>query len=573
MVGVQKFYFCISEVLLPNSVNTFARGLINKSRKITMIENIRISLKQNWIFLLLSALFLGWALAFIYHSSYVAIDGRRYFNLFDDAMISMRYAWNFAHGNGLVWNVGQRVEGYTNLLMTLMMSIATLLFEKRYAVLVIQLTGIFFMLGTAFFTLRIFETLKVSQLEHVTAEQKTFGVFPRYLLFIVILLYYPLNYWSLMGMETGLLAFLLSAGVLCSMLYSEKLEAKYLWLMSLCFGLAHLTRNESLLFAVLAFLYLTPTLKLGSKYVYHFLIAGGLYGLFVVGQLVFRYSYYGEFVPNTYTLKLVGMALDERLRNGWGFIQPFLKETGFVIAIVVAGMLFGFSRQKAYLFGFFLISVIYQIYVGGDSWNYWRIMAPTMPFLFVIFVLVCSESVNRIPVMPGLAGNVLLIALSCTGLYLTNSRFVREFLLLDLPYQNNYARAHVEIAIAINELTDEDATIGVFWAGTLPYYVDRVAMDFLGKSDKYIANLPPDTSGQSAGFEMDSMPGHNKHDLTYSIQTLLPTYVEEFDYGAEKLSGWAQDYYVRVKYNDAKLYLLKDSPNVNWNKVKTILRW
>ena len=81
-------------------------------------------MKQNWLFILLSALFAIWALAFIYHSSYAAIDDRRYFNLFDDAMISMRYAWNFSYGRGLVWNAGDtnRVEGYTNLLMTLMMS-------------------------------------------------------------------------------------------------------------------------------------------------------------------------------------------------------------------------------------------------------------------------------------------------------------------------------------------------------------------------------------------------------------------------------------------------------------------
>ena len=189
-----------------------------------MIEKIRIYIKRNWIFLLFSALFLAWALAFIYHSSYVASDGRRYFNLFDDAMISMRYAWNLAHGNGLVWNAGVRVEGYTNLLMTLIMSIATYVFEKRYAVLTIQLLGIFFMLGTAFFTLKVFQIL----------NQKKKDV-AGYLLFAMILLYYPLNYWSLMGMETGLLAFLLSAGVLCSILYSEKMEAKYLWLMSLCF--------------------------------------------------------------------------------------------------------------------------------------------------------------------------------------------------------------------------------------------------------------------------------------------------------------------------------------------------
>jgi len=538
-----------------------------------MMEKTSNYLKQNRIFLLLSTLFLGWALAFIYHSSYVATDGRRYFNLFDDAMISMRYAWNLAHGNGLVWNVGQRVEGYTNLLMTLMMSLATLVFEKRYAVLVIQLTGIFFMLGAAFFSLKIFQTLKVSHFEGVTIDKKNFRFFPHYLLFATILLYYPLNYWSLMGMETGLLAFLLSAGVLCSILYSETLEAKYLWLMSLCFGLAHLTRNESLLFAVLAFLYLVPTLKLGPKYVYHFLFAGGLYGLFVIGQLGFRYSYYGEMVPNTYTLKLVGMALDERLRNGSGFIQLFLKETGFVIAIAIAGLVFGFSKQKAYLFSFFLVSILYQVYVGGDAWNYWRIMAPTIPFVFILFVLACSDFVDRIPAMPAWSGSVLLIVLTLAGLYMTNSRFMREFLLIKLPFQNDYARAHVEAAIALNELTDKDATIGVFWAGSLPYYIDRVAIDFLGKSDKYIANLPPDTSGQIAGLGMNSIPGHNKYDLTYSIQTLLPTYVEEFDWGSQKLSKWAEDYYVRVKYNDAKLYLLKDSPHVKWNKVKTILKW
>ncbi len=525
-----------------------------------MTENIRAYLKQNWVFLLLSVLFVGWALAFISHSSYVATDGRRYFNLFDDAMISMRYAWNFSHGNGLVWNVGERVEGYTNLLMTLVMSAATLLFDKRYAVLSIQLTGIFFMLGTAFFTLKIFETLRVSE-----------RTFPRILLFAIPLLYYPLNYWSLMGMETGLLAFLTSAGVFCSILYTERLDAKYLWLMSLCFGLAHLTRNESLLFAALAFLYLTPTFKLGSKSFYRFLLAGGLYSLFVIGQLAFRYSYYGEWVPNTYILKMVGITLGDRLVNGWGFVQLFLKETWLVILLAAAGMLFGFSKHKVYLFSLFLTAFIYQIYIGGDAWMYWRIMAPTMPFLFILFVIAGVEIFKRVPVQS--VRNIALIALSLAALYLTNARFLREFLLLDLPYQNDYARAHVETAIAINELTDEGATVGVFWGGSLPYYVDRVAIDFLGKSDKYIASLPPDLSGQSAGFGMESMPGHNKYDLDYSIKTLLPTYVEEFDRGDQILSGWAQAYYVRVKYNDAKLYLLKDSPHVHWEKVKTFLKW
>ena len=40
----------------------------------------------------------------------------------DDAFISFRYAHNLAAGHGLVYNVGERVEGFTNLLWTLLLA-------------------------------------------------------------------------------------------------------------------------------------------------------------------------------------------------------------------------------------------------------------------------------------------------------------------------------------------------------------------------------------------------------------------------------------------------------------------
>src|SRR5512140_545245 len=94
------------------------------------------------IVILLAILYIAWAYRFVLESSLVAIDGKRYFNLFDDAMISMRYAWNLSHGNGLVWNPGERVEGYTNLLLTLVMSIFTGLLDKSSAVLGVQVLGV-----------------------------------------------------------------------------------------------------------------------------------------------------------------------------------------------------------------------------------------------------------------------------------------------------------------------------------------------------------------------------------------------------------------------------------------------
>src|SRR5438105_2557104 len=41
-------------------------------------------------------------------------------DIIDDAYISFRYAWNFAHGQGLVFNPGEHVEGFTNLSWTLL---------------------------------------------------------------------------------------------------------------------------------------------------------------------------------------------------------------------------------------------------------------------------------------------------------------------------------------------------------------------------------------------------------------------------------------------------------------------
>src|SRR5205085_9529171 len=65
--------------------------------------------------------FLAYAAVFIYRTSFV-IDGHRYFCLFDDEMVSMRYAQNLASGNGLVWNPGEKVEGFTNPLWVLLMA-------------------------------------------------------------------------------------------------------------------------------------------------------------------------------------------------------------------------------------------------------------------------------------------------------------------------------------------------------------------------------------------------------------------------------------------------------------------
>src|SRR5262245_13589285 len=67
------------------------------------------ALIERWTFAIAGALYI----AFILRGA-VMIDGQAYFTLFDDAMISMRYARTLADGGGLSWNPGDTpVEGVT----------------------------------------------------------------------------------------------------------------------------------------------------------------------------------------------------------------------------------------------------------------------------------------------------------------------------------------------------------------------------------------------------------------------------------------------------------------------------
>jgi arabinofuranosyltransferase len=497
----------------------------------------------------ISIAFVIWSAAFIYRSSFIAIDGHRYFCLYDDAMISMRYAWNFSHGLGLVWNQGERIQGYSNLLMTLLMSLATLIFSKPIAPLVIQILGMGFMLAIAYISMKIADYI-------LPDEDHKLHRLGRVLAFLCALLYYPLTYWSLMGMETGLLTLLLLSSILFTFHYTRNRDFSSLLLVSEFLGLAFLTRNDSIVFAIPIWIYIiwetyASAPKARGKVSRKLLAAISLYFIFIIGQLIFQYRYYGEILPNTYTLKLTGMPLLTRIGNGVGFIKPFLMEIIFILVPAGMELIFDFGKRKLLLFSIVLSAIGYQVYVGGDAMNYWRMMSPAMPLLVILFISAAKATILaisntqafnayflRTPIFPRkYVTEILITSLILIGLLSANIRFLPEISLLTKPFRTQPTINNVNVAILLGQLTTKDATIGVMAAGTVSYFTDRRAIDFLGKSDRYIAHLPPDLSGRIAWAGMTSVPGHNKYDLNYSIKTLKPTYVQRFDWGTQVLWG------------------------------------
>ena len=515
------------------------------------------------LLVVLSAGYVVWAGLFIYQSSYVALDGQRYFGLFDDAMISMRYAWNFAHGLGLVWNTGERVEGYSNLLMTLIMSLASLFLDKKLAVLAVQIAGVPTVLAAALLARRV-----VDEVDGEDPRHRLMGI----LVFVSVLLYYPLSYWTLMGMETGLLALLTLACAWFGLRWVRKGLSFDLTCMSLMAGLAFLTRNDSLILSAVIFGYAAlASCRRGRERAGLLGIARalGLLALFVLAQTAFRYAYYGGLLPNTYFLKLTRYPLSVRLVDGSRFVSEFLGQTWPLMLLAGIAVWRGFQPGRILLLSLMLAALAYQVYVGGDPWGTWRMLAPAMPAVFILAVAGASALAARVR---GLSASryaspaVVLLALIPLGLSVLP--FLPEMAVRGPTSAAIANRTNTNAAIAISALTRPGASVGVIWAGTLPYYVDRYAVDFLGKSDPYIARLDADVSGSSGWGSQISIPGHNKYDLDYSIVQRRPTYSQAFAWGHATVRPYFVENYVRVEYHGAAgtktVFLLRDSPLVCW---------
>jgi len=463
--------------------------------------------------------------------------------------------------------------------MVLAMSLATLIFDKVMAVLFIQLLGILLMLAVAFVCMKLVDHI-------IPLENQRHQAVIRVLAFFSALAYYPLVYWSLMGMETGLITLFLLSGILAAFNYEKSKNHKYLWLTSIFLSLTYLTRNDTLVLAIPIWAYLAwGSIRSFKKITFKdfkYLIGGlSIYALCIVGQFLFQYLYYGEFLPNTYVLKLTGMPFWLRIKDGAHFILPFFKEIGLILFLSSVELFFNYKKNNLLLFVIVLFSMGYQVYVGGDGWDYWRMLAPTMPLLILLFI----SSLNAIAIIishketfggyflrnPIISkknlAQIILIVLAIGGLVIINLRFLPEIYFTRLPLTASQNWKNIDAAIAIEKATKDDASVGVTYAGIIPYFTGRYAIDFLGKSDSYIAHLPPDLSGKASNLGMLSVPGHNKYDLNYSIKELKPTYVQRFTWGTQDLSQWAGQNYIGVAYGPIGLSLLKDSQDVYWDLV------
>lgn len=492
----------------------------------------------------------------------------------------MRYADNLAQGHGLVFNIGEKIEGFTNPLMVFIMAGSILAFGENYGALAIQILGLICLIANIYLVLKI--------LNRLLEEKKT-----DFLLFIGALLtmgWYPVMYWSVFGMETGFLTTLVLYTIFLS-LYKDT-PRKINLLLAVVLALIYLARPEGALY--IAVFYTFRFLRnLYAKTGWARVIAEALITIIpAVAYQVFRVHYYHATVPNTYILKTVGMPFLDKIKNGVGFYEPFLSRVELLLATItlfffvyifeanlhlkekLKELIVGKFRYVTLFTVSFIIYGAYQVSVGGDAWPpAWRMFAPYTVLMFLAFVVTSQKLKESFNLRNDLF--LAFTSLTVTSLLIFMPYdYHYDFMRLE-PYPTRNNAENLNSALAINELTTKDATLVSFAAGTIPYITERYSIDPLGKMDSYIAHLPPDLSGTlSSPRGMYSIPGHNKYDLNYSFKEKRPDvivylafYGHVCTWAKETVEDWCNQNYDLVEYKGVKVLLRKDSQNILWAKL------
>jgi arabinofuranosyltransferase len=305
----------------------------------------------------------------------------------DDAFISYRYARNFADGLGLVFNRGERVEGYTNLLWVLELAALWKAFGVRPEVGSVALSGLCTAVLLAVTAAHAARTPFVEPAANNGDEPRgsegplasrlaiTGGRTASRIAIAASLLLLATNrnvaVWATSGLETRqFTAFV----VLAVWLLGEYAAKPWrLWLASLALTGAALTRPEGLLiFAACAGWYVIDSLVARRLRVRDALRLIAPFTVIVAGQFLFRHFYYGSWFPNTYYAKHVRAWTESgnhylfaaALENGLFLLGP--------LAVVGAAVRWARRRDSVHFLSLAIMvpHLYYVRHIGGDHFEF-----------------------------------------------------------------------------------------------------------------------------------------------------------------------------------------------------------
>ena len=411
--------------------------------------------------------------------------------LSDDAFISFRYARNWVDGHGLVFNHGERVEGYTNFLWVAMLAIPNLIG------LDIPTMAVLFCLAS-----QIGVLIMTTRLVRVLAPEARPAVVS--LAAVVIACSYLPATSATGGLETTFGAFL----VLCAVDFARRDKLLASGLCGIAATMAH--PDHAIFYVALGGVLLIRRTRFKQLLWY----AAPFFVVFVPYFLI-RWSYYGLPLPNTYYTKSGGASY---FSQGFFYLYASAFSAGLLGVLPLA--IYGAIRKRRELvvqFAF-VASPLYLLYVAkvGGDFMLGRLLIPALPL-----VLILAELGVRLLIVekrwkiaaPALA--IASLALVPTRVikhqeyiwHLTDERTFYQFDSLFPLEMKGTIPKRVAILKKYFEGSDPPPKYAAFAIGMLGYMTGWPVVDIHGLIDVELSAMPLAKRGRP-GHERYASPAH-----------------------------------------------------------------
>ncbi len=432
----------------------------------------------------------------------------------DDVFISFRYVDHLLRGHGLVFNPGERVEGYTHFLWVILLAACNRLGFDLVALG--RTLPILFFAATLFVLAQRAWRLRAGAWMGLPIAAWSLA------------LHYDAQLFASSGLETAPFGLLLVLGLLAATATSPRFG-----LAGALYALATLMRPEGALYTATAGAFLLWQ----TRAVRPIVVFTATWMALVAPCLVFRWIYYGDLLPNSFYAK---SGADAYWSQGWHYTRLYFA-TYFVLLVGLAAIPASWilrlrgrhDLDTALLAGTqVLLTILYVTRLGGD-FMFARFFVPMTPLLYLAVEDVLRGSRRR---WVEITAAVLIVGSTLAARPLRARTFVGRDRVHGIVDETKYYTAEtLEILRRQGEvlgrhlngtrarvalLPGQDA---VAYFGHLPY-----ALESQGLTDAELARLPLTARGRPGherGVTMEQLLARRIHfRLRYGLTTNLPLY-------------------------------------------------
>ncbi|TDO17830.1 hypothetical protein EV580_1008 [Mycobacterium sp. BK086] len=396
----------------------------------------------------------------------------------DDVFITLRYSRNLLAGEGAVFNPGDAVEGYSN---------PTWLFLVTAVSAVTGLTGhlaLFYLAKVLCMVLGLANLVVLYRLAKLHDNCTAVVA----LLVVVVAASPFLNVYNISGMETSLVTFLLTLTVLLYCLWRARRTLGYAVGFAVVLGVLSTSRPEAIMYpvAIYAGIVAIGARRKDERLPFTAATAAVVVAI-VVAFLAFRFSYYGELLPNSLFAK--NNPSLSAFKEGSRYVALFGAMTlgpYLLLALLKRPPLLVRAHLPIYLV--VVAQLAFAAYAGGDWMPAFRLALPVLPIL--LFLVVDQVDLRGLLDQKLLAA-VLILAVVVGSSWVVQRYYVKTYKPLTsgwalefVPYNEDY----YDIARKLGDIASPNQTVLLGEAGVIPYLNDRLRFtDLYGLMDKHVA--------------------------------------------------------------------------------------